>query len=242
MRPVLSSGQMIVCWTSQIVHKGDVVVARQDQREIVKRVQNVQRNVVWLVGDNAPHSTDSRDFGWIDKSAILGVMVFAFPKSQPAPKLRDKRGPWFGWVAAGIMIVFALVHLFRIDTFVPEMTRIFGNRSLTMWIVSAIVCMEVFSLPFLMRMRLSVAAQYMSGLFAVTVPLAWLLIAIWTFGTTISTAQLGEFVNLPGSWLLIIVNFVWLLYSYYTIWALGYDHRPGEKQTFITRQLSKLSK
>lgn len=241
MEPRLHSGQLIVCVSGVRCATGEIVVAQTAGREIIKRVAKKQADTYWLLGDNSGHSTDSRDLGWINKSDILGRMIVTFPIAQPAPKLRDKRGTVLGWIGAGIMICFALIHLFRIDTFVPEMTRVVGNTG-ALWLVSGIVCMEVFALPFLLRMRLSILAQYMSGLFVVVVPLVWLLIAIWTYGTGVSTAQLGEFVNLPSNWLLLLLNLLWLLGSYYAIWALGYDYRRGEKQTFVTRGLARLSK
>jgi len=241
MKPSLTDDQTVLCVSGRSCHEGDVVVARVGGREIIKRLTALRDDKVWLLGDNAACSTDSRGLGWINKSDILGVMTVAFPSSRPAPKVRVRSGSLLGWIAAGIMTGLVLVHLFRIDTFVPEMARIFGDRTTTLWLVSGIVVMEVFALPFLMRMRLSVLAQYVSGLFAVLVPLVWLLITIWAYGTGVSTAQLGEFVALPSNWLLLVLNVVWLVFSYYTIWALGYDHRPGEKQSFVTRWLSRLS-
>lgn len=243
MVPRLYPGQWVVCGESRSYSVYDVVVVRCDDKEIIKSITAINGDQVWLEGSNTSASTDSRDFGWVDKSAILGRMKFAFPRAVPAPTLRDRRGGVLGFVAAVIMICFALVHLFRIDTFVPELAHVFGgNRTMTAWIGSLIVIMEVFAIPFLLRIRLSRLAQYCSGLFAVAVPLVWLLIAIWSAGTGVSTAQLGEFLALPSNWLLIAANLVWLLFSYYTIWALGYDYKPGEKQTFVTRWLSRLSK
>lgn len=245
MAPALGDGQVIVGVTGRAVYVGDVVVVvvARDKKELIKRVIHTDKNKVWIEGDNVSRSTDSRHFGWIAKSDILGSMKYTLPIAQDPPKLRTKQGPMLGWIAAVILIVSSLVHLFRIDTFVPELSLALGsNQTLTLWIASILVSMEVFALPFLMRMRLSTLAQYVSGAFAVVVPLVWLLISIWTFGSNSSTAQLGEFVSLPSSWVLIVVNLVWLTFSYYTIWALGYDHRPNEKKSFVNTWLSRLSK
>lgn len=242
MAPTLRHGQKIVVIRADDYAVGDIVVAWHENKELIKRVVRVQNGSYWLEGDNLANSTDSRHFGWIDKSDILGVMKIQFPTAVDPPKLRVKRGQLFGWIAALIMVLFVLIHLFRVDTFVPELRAVLINSTLTFWVASLIIIMEVFALPFLMRMKLSPAAHYVSGAFAVVVPLFWTLVSIWTYGAGVSTAQLGEFVSLPSSAVLIIANLVWLLFSFYTIWALGYDHRPHEKQTFITRFFSRLSK
>jgi hypothetical protein len=243
MLPTLCPGQVVVCLSGARYDVGDIVAVMVDGREVIKRVTAISGDKVRLSGDNPARSTDSRHYGAVSKSAILGVMKYTLPVSQPAPKLRHPRGATLGWIAAGIMIVFAVIHLFRIDTFIPELSKALGSdRTLTLWLGSGIVFAEVCALPFLMRMRLSVLAQYVSGAFGVVVPLVWLLIAVWTYGTSVSTAQLGEFKLLPSSGLLIVGNAIWLLYVYFTLWALGYDYHPHEKQSFVTKWFSRLSK
>lgn len=243
MYPALKSGQYIVCSTGHPLETGMIIVARKDDKEIIKRLIRSQHNQIWLEGDNALQSTDSRQFGWIDKSDILGVMKYTLPIAQKPRKVRVSYAPILGWAATFILTLFSLIHLFRIDTFVPELAIVFGgNQAVTLWVASFVVTMQVFALPFLMRMTLSQLAQYVSGAFAIIVPLFWLLIALWTYGTTQSTAQLGEFVDLPSSLLLIFANAVWLAFSFYTIWALGYDKRADAQHTFVDKVLGRLSK
>lgn len=243
MKPALDHGQIMVGSTARRTIPGTIVIAMRANKEIVKRVIHENDHQVWLEGDNVAESTDSRNFGWINKSDILGHMKHTLPLAQDPPKVRNRRGSLFGWVAAGILIIFSLVHLFRIDTFVPELAMVFdGNQTLTLCVAALLVSMQVFALPFLMRMRLSPLAQYVSGGFAVLVPLFWLLVAVWTYGSSQSTAQLGEFVDVPSSAILILVNLVWLTFSYYTIWALGYDNRPETKYSFADRLFARLSK
>ncbi len=243
MLPYLRDGQIVIGSSRLRYRVGDIVIIQKNEKEIIKRLKKIEKNRVWIEGDNRSGSTDSRQFGWIDKSDILGGMKYKLPLAVAPPKLRAKHGIMLGWGATVILIIFSLVHLFRIDTFVPEMARVFNNSVGLAFLASAlIVTMEVFALPFLMRVRLSPLAQYVSGAFVVMVPLFWLLVSVWTFGLSISTAQLGEFVSLPSSWVLLAANIVWLLFSYYVIWALGYDRKPNEKQTFVTQFFSRLSK
>ena len=243
MHPTLRHSQVIIGSSRPDIRNGNIVIAMYNGREVIKRITKVSENSVWIEGDNTNHSTDSRNFGWVSKNDILGTMKYSLPIATDPPKIRKTNAPLLGWIAASILIVFSLIHLFRIDTFVPELALVFGgNQTTTFWVASVLVTMEVFALPFLMRMRLSPLAHYVSGAFAVIVPLVWTLVAIWTNDTGISTAQLGEFVSLPGSQLLIAANAIWLAFSYYTIWALGYDHRPNEKKSFVSKMLSRLSK
>ncbi len=243
MLPYLQDGQTVVGSSRLRYQVGDIVIIQKNGKEMIKRLKKIEKNRVWIEGDNTSGSTDSRQFGWIDKSDILGGMKYKLPLAAAPPKLRAKHGVILGWIAATVLIAFSLLHLFRIDTFVPELARVFNNNAdLAFWASALIITMEVFALPFLMQMRLSPLAQYVSGAFVVMVPLFWLLVSVWTFGLSVSTAQLGEFVNLPSSWLLVAANVVWLLFSYYVIWALGYDRKPNEKQTFVTKFFSRLSK
>lgn len=242
MLPTLQPGQIVVCLNQLHYKIGDIVVVRRDDREVIKRIKNIRFGKYWLVGDNELHSSDSRSFGAVDKSDILGVMKYTLAQTTPAPKLRDKRGAIFGIGLAIAMIALAVLHLFRIDTFVPELTLVIGDRTQAMWLASLLVIMEVFAIPFLLRMPLSKLARYFSGAFVVAVPLFWTLVAIWMYGSTYSTAQLGEFVSLPSSSILIIINLLWTVFAYYTVWALGYDNRPGQNKSFAGKWLSKITR
>lgn len=54
---------------------GHVVVLKDPQdssRYILKRITAVQGSFLWVEGDNKKESIDSRDFGWVDKKALLG--------------------------------------------------------------------------------------------------------------------------------------------------------------------------
>lgn len=223
MQPALRSGDMIVGWRS-VVRVGDVVVARHDEREIIKRCTAIKAGRYFLTGDNRQASTDSRQFGLLEEGAILGVMKLRFASASPAPEPRNSRAIYIGWIAAMIMIIFAVTHLFRIDTFVPELDGALpGGRAVAAWSAAAVVVMEVFAVPFLLRMRLSKLARMKSASFVVIAPLFWLLVAIWSYHGQYSTAQLGAFYVLPSSGLLIALDAVWLALNFYAVYILQPD-------------------
>lgn len=220
MLPALKHGDVIMGWNSKPA-KGDIVVARWGEIEIIKRVTNIENGRFFLEGDNPSASTDSREFGFVDENVILGVMKLRLPHAQDAPRPRNKNAVIVGWIAASIMALFAVIHLFRIDTFVPELDGVLpGGRELAGWAAVLIVIAEVFAIPFLLRMKLSSLARIVSAIFSVMVPLTWLLVAVWGLGQTYSTAQLGEFVSLPSTWLLVVLNLLWLALGLYAVYLL----------------------
>jgi hypothetical protein len=145
------------------------------------------------------------------------------PKAAPAPKPLKPYAPIFGWIAGVISTLFAIVHLFRIDTLVPIVDNYLeGSFVLAAWLVASIVIVEVFSVPFALRMKLSPLAHRVSGFFLALAPLTWLLLSIWAFGLDASTGQLGEFKPVYSDVLILGLNALWLAFNFYTLWALGY--------------------
>ena len=92
MLPAYRDGDwLVVSWidgASALKAVGDsivgkaVVVEREDRPGIflVKRVQKFQNNKYWVEGDSVD-STDSRTWGWINPSEIVGVVMFRYKRS-----------------------------------------------------------------------------------------------------------------------------------------------------------------
>lgn len=78
MIPTLHPGQDILSFNWFVNPQvGDIVVIKQDNMEIVKRVQKVDGKEVFVMGDNIRESTDSRHFGSITLDQIKGKVVYA---------------------------------------------------------------------------------------------------------------------------------------------------------------------
>ena len=148
-----------------------------------------------------------------------------FPKAVHPPKLVKSYGPLLGYLASAVFVLMVLVHLFRIDTLVPIIDKVLpgGNGSAGTFVV-AVVLAEVFAIPFLLRVKLSPLAHFVSGFLAVLAPLMWTLLAIWTYGLNLSTGQFGEFLSVNSTWWLIVINLVWLSFNFFTLWTLGYNN------------------
>ena len=73
MIPTLNPGQHVLtsnCFNH--IREVDLVVAKIEGKNIIKRVKKVDERKVFLTGDNEVASTDSRKFGWIPMDSIVG--------------------------------------------------------------------------------------------------------------------------------------------------------------------------
>lgn len=223
MAPTLGEGSLVIA-RKRLPRLGEIAIARIKNMEIIKRVVRIEGNSFYLVGDNSLESTDSRHFGKIAKTDIIGTIMIVLPSPVNPPKPEMEYGPWLGRFAALILITLALVQLYRIDTFVPILDVILPGGHIVVSIVGVFIIMtEIFAVPFALRMKLSPLAHIVSGALLAHAPLWWLLITMWSTELHASTGQLGEFVALPGSAALISVNSAWLIYSYFTLYSLGYN-------------------
>lgn len=75
MQPTYRPGTIVLGLRWLRPRIGSVVVAERDGMEIIKRVAKVGPEGLFLLGDNAQRSTDSRSYGWFAPSSIKGVII-----------------------------------------------------------------------------------------------------------------------------------------------------------------------
>lgn len=76
MHPTLRSGKIIFALkVFKRLNPGDLVIVRHNGVEKIKRVKLVTDSKLYIVGDNESASTDSRQFGWLDRSVVLAKVI-----------------------------------------------------------------------------------------------------------------------------------------------------------------------
>lgn len=78
MLPTFKPGQLVIAVRGYSeLQQGNVVIFTHQGLEKIKRVsQSDPLKGVFVIGDNAAESTDSRTFGWLDYSEILGKVLW----------------------------------------------------------------------------------------------------------------------------------------------------------------------
>ena len=91
MYPTLKEGEGVLTFNWGKIHEGDIVVTKvKSQKSKIKRVQRIMGNKVYLLGDNKQvchccgkkESTDSRHFGPVNRSQVIGKVLYYFHDSK----------------------------------------------------------------------------------------------------------------------------------------------------------------
>ena len=77
MTPSLKPNQLVLVtvWIRRL-YIGDVIVFKHDDKEKIKRIRRIDGEKFQVEGDNPDSSTDSRSFGSIDKSQVIGKLIW----------------------------------------------------------------------------------------------------------------------------------------------------------------------
>ena len=76
MAPKLRPGQLVIA--TQVFRKlrpGQVVIVERENKEFIKRIERIENNQLFVIGDNLPASTDSRHFGWLNREAVKAKVL-----------------------------------------------------------------------------------------------------------------------------------------------------------------------
>ncbi|HVA02401.1 MAG TPA: nickel-type superoxide dismutase maturation protease [Acidimicrobiales bacterium] len=87
MEPTLAPGDRVLVVRARRLHADDVVAVedpRDPRRLLVKRIGAVLENEIVVRGDNPQASTDSRAFGPVPTSSVLGRVVRCYSPSWRA--------------------------------------------------------------------------------------------------------------------------------------------------------------
>ncbi len=90
MEPTLSAGDRLLIRRGAVPAEGSLIVfpdPRDQDRLLVKRAQRVSAGEVVAVGDNPIASTDSRHFGLVAVSDLIGVALLKYSPSASVRRL-----------------------------------------------------------------------------------------------------------------------------------------------------------
>jgi nickel-type superoxide dismutase maturation protease len=93
MRPSLDPGDRVLVLALR-ARVGDVVAVRDprdERRTLIKRVRSIDGDDIEIVGDNSDASTDSRTFGPVPRSHVLGRVVYRYAPATRAGRVRQYR-------------------------------------------------------------------------------------------------------------------------------------------------------
>jgi len=150
-------------------------------------------------------------------------------KITDAPKLKNPNIRQLSLLLAGLYTIYAVTQLFSFEDFVllTKSFDLFGSAILSTVLASLIVIGEVFSLPYLLRIRVSRLMRVFSMVCSWFVAIIWLIISLWLVSTINAVPSLGLFGGLldvePGWWSvffslsLVILN-IWIAWG---MWPLS---------------------
>jgi signal peptidase I len=79
MEPVYKEGDLVLSFNYSNPKVGTAVLFNHNRQVYLKRITQIRDNKYYLAGDNQVDSHDSKDFGWVGKSSLVGSVVKKFP-------------------------------------------------------------------------------------------------------------------------------------------------------------------
>lgn len=83
MVPSLPPNTLVIGWKKiRKLQPGDVVVILHDDKEKIKRIDQIKDGKIYVLGDHPETSTDSRHFGWLDQDTVRARIFWPRPKND----------------------------------------------------------------------------------------------------------------------------------------------------------------
>lgn len=154
-----------------------------------------------------------------------------YTKATVAKVPRTPESQKIVYAYAVILIVFVLCQLFTFDGFVRLLESFWlpSGAKFAQVLASIIVFCELFALPFLLRMKLSLLMRIISMVLSWLVPIIWLILTLWlnvTVNAISNVGFLGTIVRITPGWWAFCVSIAIGLMSIWSSWGLW----PGKRK------------
>lgn len=144
-----------------------------------------------------------------------------FVQAQPAPMPKTEAAKQISLFYAAFITIMLVTQLFTFDTFI-ELIISFDlpvNAIFVAALPAVIVAIELFALPFLLRMRVSTALRWASMLCGWLVAALWFVLSFYLAASTTQVETVGFFGTaielMPGWWAV----FASVLFGIMAAWA-----------------------
>jgi len=136
------------------------------------------------------------------------------------------------YVAAALLVVMSTAQLYSYEDFPSVLWSysLLGSLATVKLISALLVTAEVFSLPFLFRMRVSPLMRSFSLVSGLIVSVFWMILSLWLVLTDNSITNggiLGATISISagtGQLIVSIILFLLMLYVAYRLWPLRPRH------------------
>ncbi|MFZ1249933.1 MAG: hypothetical protein WAR37_00570 [Candidatus Microsaccharimonas sp.] len=151
-------------------------------------------------------------------------MIF-FVKATEAPHPKTKESAQVAILYAGILVVFSLAQLFTFEEFTQIILsyNLPFSQTVNFALGPLVIACEVFAVPYLLRMRLSVAFRWLSMVLGWIVPTFWIFTSVWLVSTNTSASTVAFVGSLgqltPGYWA-IAVSLALAIVAAWSSWGL----------------------
>jgi hypothetical protein len=148
-----------------------------------------------------------------------------FAKSTNAAPLKTTNIRPIALFYASILLVMAVAQLFSFPAFVEIVNSFWlpGGRPYATFLATLIVICEVFALPFLLRMRQSLAARAACMALGWMAGLIWLKLSLWLVLTTNAVTNIGivgDVVVLRPGWWAVLFSLSLVVLAAWAAWGM----------------------
>lgn len=143
-------------------------------------------------------------------------------KKFKIPKLPKKQLKLCAYGISLLYSALAILQLVRFDKFLPEIEAQIGtNLGLFVGIITP--ALTIFSLIFLLGLKVPNIVKFLSGISVVVVPWIWMSLAIWLVGKNVKAVEFSTYAPFNVEWFVLAFNVILLAVALYLSSEMGIE-------------------